>query len=245
MVPGFARRHAHYYQAVRRFPPLVLALALAACGGGGDKAQPTTIRLQPAPADPGKAAVQAALAAAAAGKTAQLWGMLSTGSKQRLGPTLPRFRSGAAGELADRFGSLRNSKVIVSERITPAFGIVALDGGRNGTRAVDAVPVRLEGTSWKLELGGPVKVRPIGPLPGKHEPVVAQVAAAVTGPGGSGTAVMYLDGHTENPKVAGTSSNATLYANFEPPLDPGRHTVVVFASDGGDAGATAWDFTAG
>jgi hypothetical protein len=171
--------------------------------------------------------------------------MLSTRSRQRLGPTLGRFRSGAGRELADRLGSLRNAKVIVSERITPEFGIVAVDGRRNGKRAVDAVPLRLEGTGWKLELGSPVKIRPIGPLPGKHEPVVAQIAAAVTGPGGSGTAVMYLDGHTENPKVAGTSSNSTLYASFEPPLDPGRHTVVVFASDGGDAGATAWDFTAG
>ena len=223
----------------------MLVVVLAACGGGGDKAQPTTIRLQPAPADPGKAAVEAALAAAAAGKIDQLWGMLSTRSRQRLGPTLGRFRSGAGRELADRLGSLRNAKVIVSERITPEFGIVAVDGRRNGKRAVDAAPLRLEGTGWKLELGSPVKIRPIGPLPGKHEPVVAQIAAAVTGPGGSGTAVMYLDGHTENPKVAGTSSNATLYANFDPALDPGRHTVVVFASDGGDAGATAWDFTAG
>jgi hypothetical protein len=230
---------------VRRLLLLVLVLALAGCGGGDDHAQPTTIRLQPAPADPGKAAVEAALAAAAAGKTDQLWGMLSTPTRRRLGPTLGRFRTGAGGKLADRLGSLRNPRVIVSERITPEFGVVAVDGRRDGKRTVEAFPLRLDGTSWKLELGGPVRIRPIGPLPGKHEPVVAQIAAAVTGPGGSGTAVMYLDGHTENPKVAGTSSNATLYANFEPALDPGRHTVVVFASDGQEAGATAWDFTAG
>jgi hypothetical protein len=222
----------------------VLVLVLAACGG--DKsAQTPSIRLQPAPADPGKAAVQAALAAAAAGKSDRIWRMLSTKSKQRLGPTLSSFRSGAGGELVDRFGSLRNAKVIVSERITPEFGIVAVDGRRNGKRAVDALPLRLEAGTWKLELGSPVKIRPIGPLPGKHEPVVAQVAAAVTGPGGTGTAVVYLDGHTENPRVVGTSSNATMYANFDPALDPGRHTVVVFASDGGEAGATAWDFIAG
>ena len=224
----------------------MLVLALAACGDGGDKAQPTTIRLQPAtPADPGKAAFEAALAAAASGKTDELWAMLSSRSKQRLGPTLRRFEAGAGGNLVRSLGSLRDPKVIISERITPEFGVVAVDGRRNGRRSVYAVPLRLEGTNWRLELGSPVKVRAIGPLPGKHEPVVAQVAAAVTGPGGSGTAVMYLDGHTENPKVAGTSSNSTLYANFDPPLDPGRHTVVVFASDGGDAGTTAWDFTAG
>lgn len=223
----------------------MLVLALAACGDGGDKAQPTTIRLQPAPADPGKAAFETALAAAAAGKTDELWAMLSSRSKQRLGPTLRRFEAAAGGDLVRSLGSLRDPKVIVSERITPEFGVVAVDGRRNGRRSVYAVPLRLEGTNWRLELGSPVKVRAIGPLPGKHEPVVAQVAAAVTGPGGSGTAVMYLDGHTENPKVVGTSSNSTLYANFDPPLDPGRHTVVIFASDGGDAGATAWDFTAG
>jgi hypothetical protein len=229
---------------VRRLLPLVLVLALAACGGG-KSAQTTSIRLQPAPADPGKDAVNGLLEAAADGRTDALWGMLSAASKRRLGPTLGEFRSGAGGELADDLGGFRDAKVIVSERITPELGIVAVDGRRNGKRSVYAVPLRLEGTTWKLELGSPVKVRAIGPLPGKHEPVVAQIAAAVTGPGGSGTAVMYLDGHTENPKVAGTSSNATLYANFEPALDPGRHTVVVFASDGGDAGATAWDFTAG
>jgi hypothetical protein len=222
----------------------VLVLALAACGGD-ESAQTTSVRLQPVPADPGKDAVDALLAAASGGRIERLWGMLSSRSKQRLGPTLGEFRSGAGGELADSLGSFRNAKVIVSERITPEFGVVAVDGRRDGKRAVYAVPLRLEGTRWKPELGSPVKIRPIGPLPGKHEPVVAQIAAAVTGPGGSGTAVMYLDGHTENPKVAGTASNSTLYANFEPALDPGRHTVVIFASDGQEAGATAWDFTAG
>ena len=211
----------------------MLVLALAACSGGGDKAQPTTIRLEPTPADPGKAAVEAALTAAAAGKTDEFWGMLSSRSKQRLGPTLRRFEAGAGAQLVRSLGSLRYPKAIVSERITPEFGVVAVDGRRNGKRTLRAVPLRLEGRKWRLEVGGPVMVRALGPLPGKREP------------GGSGTAVMYLDGHTENPKVAGTSSNSTLYANFEPPLDSGRHTVVVFASDGGDAGATAWDFTAG
>jgi hypothetical protein len=231
---------------VRRLAPLVLLLALAGCGGGEQSAQTTApATTRPAPADPGKEAVNGLLAAAAGGRTDALWDMLATASKRRLGPTLGEFRSGAGGELTDTLGSLRDAKVIVSERITPEFGVVAVDGRRNGKRSLYAVPLRLEGTKWKLELGSPVKVRPIGPLPGKHEPVVAQIAAAVTGPGGSGTAVMYLDGHTENPKVAGTSGNATLYANFEPALDPGRHTVVVFASDGQEAGATAWAFTAG
>jgi hypothetical protein len=230
---------------VKRALALVVVLVLAGCGGGGKSAETTTAPVTTIAGDPGKLAVNGLLEAAAGGRTDALWGMLSTASQRRLGPTLAAFRRGAGGGLLRSVGSIRAAKVLVSERITPAFGVVAVDGRRAGKRIVYAVPLRLEGTRWKLELGGPVKIRPIGPLPDAHEPVVAQIAAAVTGPGGTGSAVMYLDGHTENPKVAGTSSNSTLYANFDPALDPGRHTVVVFASDGDDAGATAWDFTAG
>jgi hypothetical protein len=229
---------------VRRFLPIVLVVVLAGCGG--DETQQTTAVAPPvttAAPDPGKDAVDALLGAAAAGRTEAIWGLLSSASKERLGPTLGEFKSGAGGELADSLGSFRNPKVIVSERITPEFGIVAIDGRQNGRKAVYAVPLRLEGTAWKLELGGPVKVKVLGPQPGSRG-LVAQIAAAVTGPGGTGTAVMYLDGHTENPKVAGTTGNSTMYANFDQALDPGRHTVVVFASDGRNAGATAWAFTA-
>jgi hypothetical protein len=229
---------------VRRLVPLVVVLALAGCGGGKQSAQTTTVApTTTAAADPGKEAVNGLLAAAAGGRTDALWDMLSTASRQRLGPTLHAFRSGAGGRLADSLGSFRQAKVIVSERITPEFGVVAIDGRKNGKRAVYAVPLRLEGTKWKLELGSPVHIKVLGPQPGSRGPV-AQIGAAVTGPGGSGVSVMYLDGHTENPKVVGTAGNATLFANFDPALDPGRHTVVVFASDGESAGATAWAFTA-
>jgi hypothetical protein len=54
---------------------------------------------------------------------------------------------------------------------------------------------------------------------------------------------MHLDGQAVNPQVRGTSTNSTLFANFDPALDPGRHTVVLFASDDREASATAWAFT--
>jgi hypothetical protein len=230
---------------VRRFVPIALVVLLLAGCGGGTSAQTTTVAPQTTTAaqDPGKDAVDAFLGAAAAERTEAIWGMLSSASKERLGPTLGEFKSGAGGELTDSLGSFRDPRVIVSERITPEFGVVAVDGRQNGKKAVYAVPLRLEGEAWKLELGGPVKIRVLGPQPGRRG-LVAQIAAAVSGPGGTGSAVMYLDGHTENPKVAGTTSNSTLYANFDQALDPGRHTVVVFASDGRNAGATAWAFTA-
>ncbi len=72
---------------------------------------------------------------------------------------------------------------------------------------------------------------------------MAQIAAAVDGVGGSGTAVMYLDGQTLTPEVRATASNSTMFANFDSGLDPGRHTVVVFATANRDASATSWAFT--
>ncbi len=228
----------------------VVAMLAAGCGGrksAGASSTDAPGTTTTAPADPGRDAIEAFVSAARAGHSQALWRMLSTSSRQRLGPTLAGFREHAAAEFAEGVGSFRRFRVVVSERITPELGVVAIDGTRaaEGSKGRDlyAAALRLEGAAWKLELGGPVKVRPIGPDPGARERVVGQVAAAVEGPAGSGTAVMYLDGQPTNPKVAGTVSNSTLYANFEPPLNRGRHTVVVFASSGREASAIAWAFT--
>jgi hypothetical protein len=237
---------------VRRLAALaVVAVLLAGCGGGGAKqttsattsATPTTTTTS---GDPGKDAIEAFVVAARAGRADALWLMLSTATKRRLGP-LARFRTHTAVELTEGVGSFGRFGVIVSERITPEFGIVAVDGRRvvegRLERDVYATALRLEGSAWKIELGGPVHVRAVGPDPGAHEDVVAQVAAAVSGQGGSGTAVVYVDGLTESPKVYGTPSNSTLVVNFQPALDPGRHTVVVFGTVGRQAAATGWWFT--
>ena len=183
----------------------------------------------------------------AAGKTDALWGMLSTAVE-----AAPRADARRVQERRRRSSSRTQSRLLrrlQGDRLGAAHAGVRDRRDRRPTERqarVYAVPLRLEGTSWRVELGGPVDGAAARPAPGEAaSPSSRRSPPRSTGPGGSGTAVIYLDGHTENPKVAGTSSNATLFANFEPPLDPGRHTVVVFASDGGDAGATAWEFTAG
>lgn len=221
---------------------LVAVLLVAGCGGG--KKAVTTVETVKLPTtttsgDPGKDAIGAFVAAAKAGKLDAMWGMLSSESKQRVGPTLGEFKSGAGGELADTLAGFGDYMVIVSERLTPEFGIVGIDDGKQ----VYAVPLRLEGTDWRVELGGPVKIRPLGPLPGKTEDVVAQIGAAVEGPGGEVNVVMYRDGATEQPQVRGTATDVTTFANFDPALPAGRHTVVVAATEGREAGATAWVFT--
>jgi hypothetical protein len=199
--------------------------AAAACGGGGSARPATTAPATTAPpatttpVDPGRDAIEAFVGAARAGKADAMWRLLSRSSRERLGPTLAEFRKHAAVELREGVGSFGPFRVIVSERITPEFGVVAIDGRRlvEGSRARDvyATALRLEGDAWKVEPGGPVVVRPIGPDPGARENVVAQVAAAVEGPAGVGTAVMYVDGATEHPQVRGTATNSTLFANSE------------------------------
>jgi hypothetical protein len=230
-----------------------LAVLLSAGCGGEESAQTTApVTTEPpvttaAAPDPGGDAIAAFVAAAGDGEFGAMWELLSTSTRQRLGPTLADFRAHSGTELIEGVGSFRRVRVIVSERITPELGVVAIDGSRvvegSRERQVYAVAMRLEGSSWKLELGGPVTVRPIGPDPGARERVVAQVAAAVGGPAGVGTAVMYVDGQTVSPNTSRTSTNSTLYANIEPSLEPGRHTVVVFASEGREASALGWAFT--
>ena len=229
----------------------LLASVLAGCGGGGGgKGTTSAVTLPAAPktnsGDPGKDAIGALVAAAHDGRADAMWSLISSATKQRLGP-LARFRGHAARTLAEQLGSFGRFRVIVSERITAEFGVVAIDGTRvvEGRREKDvyAAALRLEGSAWKFELASRVRVRAIGPDPGAHEDVVAQVAAAVSGEGGVGSAVIYVDGLTENPVVYGTQRNSTLVVNYEPALDPGRHTVVVFGNVGRDASATAWWFT--
>ncbi len=228
---------------------LVVAVAVVAGCGGDTSTQPaapaTTVAPGGVSADPGRSVIEAFVAAARAGDARALWAVLSTAARRRLGPAVKEFRVGAAGRLARTVGAFDTFRVVVSERITPEFGVVGIDGKKGPLRAEYAVPLRLEGTSWKVELGSPVAVRPIGPQPGARGSVVGQIAFSVKGPGGAGTAVLYLDGHAESDvKVYGTAASSTVVANFEPPLGPGRHTVVAFGSDGREAAATAWAFTA-
>lgn len=139
----------------------------------------------------------------------------------------------------DAYAALaRGYRVVVSERVTPEFGVVAIQRGAR----IAAFPLQLDGTTWRVRAGGPLRVRPLGPRPGAREDVVAQAAAAIDGSGGRGVSTMWIDGATVIPITKEFAGKVTIYSNFDPPLSKGRHSAVVFASVGHEAAAAAWTF---
>ena len=211
-----------------------LLFVLAACGsGGGGTATPTTGTTR-ASADPGLDAVLQMEKAVRSNNRVALWGLLSTPARKQLGPTLKAFQRGGGPSLERRFRSLgtRPIRSIVSERITGRFGVVAVkSGGR-----VFAVPLRHENGAWKLDLGGgPIAIRVLGPDVGSVGRV-SQIAYEIRGAPEGATAVIYVDGVTLQSREAIARGTATVYANLESPLTPGRHNAVAFAT-AGDAAA--------
>lgn len=202
---------------------LAVTVALAGCGGSGSEAPPTgksvTINVSTATPD---TIVRVFLRDPSAS-------LLSPESRGRV----------SIATLRSRYASLAGADVLVSERITNEFGIVAVRKGAQAT----AFAMRLVGERWLIELGGPLRIEPLGPRPGAREPVVAQIGAEVHGVSGSVTAVMWLDRQALDPKISAGANRATVYANFDPPVERGRHVAVVFAAGAHDATATAWTFT--
>ena len=178
-------------------------LALAACGGGGDKAQPTTIASASAPGRSGQGRGRDGPCSGSRREDRRALGDALDRSKQRLGPTLRMFERRAGGELVRSLGSLRDPKVIVSERITPEFGVVAVDGRRNGEARRRRRSAQARGHEVETRARRPGHGPADRAAPGKHEPVVAQVAAAVIGPGGAAPPSCTSTVTTENPKVGG------------------------------------------
>ena len=215
---------------------LILAalLALAVAGCGGDETKEATT-----PPDPGREVMQALVTATAAGDAESAWDLLSEPSQRREGP-FEEFERTTFPELRRTLAPFAKAPlpVEVSENIDGEFGLVALSRGGSAY----AVPMRLEGDVWRVELPGPVKIEVLGPPPGSRGKFADQIGVEKIGPGGAGIAVLYLDGVTLDPRTSSSAESATIFANFANPLKPGLHTAVAFTSAGGEAGARAWTF---
>jgi hypothetical protein len=212
-----------------------LALLAVGCGGGGGEKEENT-----APPDPGREVMQALVDAAAADDAKTAWELLSQPSQQREGPTLEDFEQNVFPELKRTLEPFTDAPlpVQVSENIDGEFGLVALSRGDSAY----AVPMRLEGNLWRVELAGPARIEILGPPAGSRGKFANQIGVEKHGPGGAGVAVLYLDGVTLDPRTSAGQNSATIFANFPNELEPGRHTAVAFTSAAGEAAARAWTF---
>ena len=182
-----------------------------------------------------------AFVAAAAGDDAETaWELLSEPSQKRVGPTLEEFQENEFPELQRTLAPFAEGSlpVEVSEKIDEEFGVVALSRGRDAY----ATPLRLDGDAWRVELGSPVRIDVLGPPPNSRGEFAKQIGVEKHGAGGAGIAVLYLDGVTLDAETFSDADSATIFANFETALEPGRHTAVAFTSAAGEAAARAWTF---
>jgi hypothetical protein len=214
---------------------VVLALALAGCGGGSSGDETTTTVA--APAGPNAGATLKAMLLAARGGHAQKVGDL-------LRPDTP---DSVVPEVMDALGSFpASTPIVLSVPIDDQFAVAALGGPRTakGTKeplAAYAAAFQRYGNQYKASLVSPVRIRPLGPDPGSTHGPIGQVAAEFRAPTPLVQAGLWVDGKAIPAEPRGTPRRFTAFGSTGK-LKPGWHTVVAFAEAGGSGKATAWTF---
>jgi hypothetical protein len=180
--------------------------------------------------------------AAARRNERRLWERLSAPTRPRQGPTLSRYRRGAASELGKELGSIgRGPELILSQTITPTFAVAAV--GRSSK--VYAAALRLKEGVWRVELGSPIRIQPLRPEPGERVARRTQLAAEVRAGAPIVEAGLWLDGLAFPSRGGGPTANALTMFGETSSLPRGPHYVIAFASTQTNASARAWAFRAG
>ena len=233
--------------------PLLLALAavVAALAAGGASAAPAARAAKPvAETSPGKV-LSTFVKAAGTNDTATMWGLLSSATKKRFGGSLEAFRKGEAPELVGALGQLARGDAFtmrMSEKLSSVFAFAVVTSRRvvkgQKEEAAYAAAMRAEGAGWKLELGGPVSLRVIGPDQGEvvaaPEPQMAVEAKAKEQIIG---AILYADGVPIDGNAGGTGpNNVTIYGVATNVAKPGVHYGAAVAGTATDISAVAWTF---
>jgi hypothetical protein len=180
-----------------------------------------------------------------------MWCLLSKPTQRRMGPTYDRFRSKAATELARRVGPYARLgfRVVLAQRITAAFAVAAVAARRTAERrgeyAAFAAALRRAGTRWRLELGGPIRIEAVRPLPGERVQERTQLAAEVVAQKSIDQAGLWFDGIAFDARGAASTDgrSMTMWGEAPQPLRRGGHSVVAFAAAGSSASAIAWAFS--
>ena len=190
------------------------------------------------------------VAAARSGDDEAMWALLSTPTRERLGPTPAKFRRGEGRRLRTNLGSFieGRSAIFLNEQVSADFAVAAFGGrqavGGKNRRGAFAAALRYEDGEWRVELGGPVKLEALVPDPGEVENENAQVAAGVAADAAILEGGLWLDGDAVSGESGGTDDrHITFYSDPVTGLEQGPHAAVAFASTAHDASALAWLFS--
>lgn len=236
---------------------VILLLAAGCSGGGSDEASTTSAATTASASDQFEEdaavgeALRAFVDAAAAGDADAMWGLLSSRSREQLGPTQAEF-SELAADLERGLGSFGGTpyRTVLSVKTESGWGVAAVSGGRvrsgEAEFAAYGAALRLESGAWRIELGDPVEIVNNEPpeTTADRQPRVQFEISADTPVEEAG---LWLDGAALPATAGGTAGAVTLAATPEAPLSPGWHVLVVFGRAGGDAtaGATPFEVRAG
>jgi hypothetical protein len=260
-------QHIRNISAVRhRLLPLVFLLVILGACSGDEEAEPpapppatTGTDTQPPSSTTPPESVVAPLpgptleefvAAARAGDSEAMWALLSTPTRERLGPTPAKFRRGEGRRLRTNLGSFieGRSAVFLNEQVSADFAVAAFGGrqavGGKGRRGAFAAALRYEDGEWRVELGGPVKLEALVPDPGMVENENSQVAAGVVADAAILEGGLWLDGEAVGGESGGTDDrHITFFSDPVTDLERGPHAAIAFASTAHDASALAWLFS--
>ncbi len=230
---------------MRRFVSLVV-IALAAAGlAAGSAAAARTAGVTPG------GTLRAFVEAAGKGDALRMWGLLSKQAQRRLGPDLARFRKGTAVELTEGVGAFARAggyRVGLSDTLSKTWAIAVITGRRQveGQTEDGAYGAALRGdrSTWRLELGGPVRLRILGPHPGEVVTAVGpQTAVEAKAPAAIEGAALYADGAPVDARSGGTSSRAvTFFGNAAAVTAKGVHFAAALAVTATEGSAVAWAF---
>jgi hypothetical protein len=190
------------------------------------------------------------VAAARSGDDETMWALLSTPTRERLGPTPAKFRRGEGRRLRTNLGSFieGRSAIFLNEQVSADFAVAAFGGrqavGGKDRRGVFAAALRYEEGEWRVELGGPVKLEALVPDPGMVENENSQVAAGVVADAAILEGGLWLDGEAVGGESGGTDDrHITFFSDPVTDLERGPHAAIAFASTAHDASALAWLFS--
>jgi hypothetical protein len=233
-----------------------LLLAAAGCGGNGEAGSSLTTEPAAAPEDypPDPAAERTLdrfIRAAGRNDAVATWRLLDTPSRQRYGPTARDWAAGTGKELNETLGALARPggeyEPVLARRISDRWSVAAVRGvvsvlGEEQWGAYAAVVTREDGEE-RIALAGTVDVVPVLPEPELVSRSTPDITAEITGAEPILTKALWVD--TEPFEARLSADEVILASEVSTPLEPGRHTVVVYADTQSGAGTGAWTFESG